>query len=59
MTFRPYYPYLKVRCDENDEKKVVTELEKCYVDDPDSWSEEARAAIELQLAKEKNDQENL
>lgn len=52
MTFRPYYPYLKVRWNEN-EKKVVTELEKCYVDDLDSWSEEARAAIELQLAKEK------
>jgi len=47
MTFRPYYAYLRARYNKN--KEPVTDIEKCYVDDPDSWSEQARVAIKSQL----------
>ena len=47
MSFRPYYAYLRVRYNENNE--IITDIEKCYTDDTDSWSEQARSAIKSQL----------
>ena len=42
MTFRPYYAYLRVKY--NEDKRDVA-IEKCYVDSPKSWSEDAKQAL--------------
>ena len=41
--FRPYYAFVRFSRDENG--KIQTEVEKCYTDDPESWSPEAKAEI--------------
>ena len=45
MTFRPYHAVAKPKFDK-DQAYVVVDIEKCYIDDPDSWSERARRLIE-------------
>lgn len=57
MSFRPYYAYLRARYNEN--KEIITDIEKCYVDDPNSWSKQARSAIELQLTDGKKVEHSL
>lgn len=45
MPFRPYYAFMRVKYNK-DETDVVTEIEKCYVDAPETWSKEAKKALE-------------
>lgn len=44
MTFRPYYAYMHVRYNKN-KTDVETEVENCYVDAPDAWSEKAKEVL--------------
>ena len=42
MTFRPYYAYMHVKYNED---QPYSTIEKCYVDSPETWSENAKQAL--------------
>jgi hypothetical protein len=42
--FRPYYAFMRVKYNK-DKSDIKTEIEKCYVDSPDDWSEDAKEAL--------------
>lgn len=44
MTFRPYYAYVRVGYNKNN-TDIETEVEKCYVDAPDAWSEKSKEVL--------------
>lgn len=44
MTFRPYYAYMRARYNKN-KTNIEIEVEKCYADAPDVWSEKAKEAL--------------
>lgn len=44
MTFRPYYAFMRVKY--NKDETDIIEIEKCYLDAPETWSKEAKKALE-------------
>ena len=44
MTFRPYYAYVRFKYND-DKTDIESEIEKCYIDSSDTWSEEAKKAL--------------